>query len=103
MGGISFLAVLLVLEFLLYQNMAQPTSNSVLGYQSISSHPKAVEEAMPEEYPSNPVRVKRNLLAKRFQVVGYSSTLFTENDSSPSSSKKRVEQEKRRRLKLRRQ
>ena len=87
MGGISFLAVLLVLEFLLYQNMAQPTSSSVLGYQSISSHPKAVEEAMPEEYPSNPVRVKRKHLAKRFQVVGYSSTLFTENDSSPPAQK----------------
>ena len=89
MGGISFLAVLLVLEFLLYQNMAyQPAaSSSVLGYQSISSHPKAVEEAMPEEYPSNPVRVKRKHLAKRFQVVGYSSTLFTENDSSPPAQK----------------
>ena len=84
------MAVLLVLEFLLYQNMAyQPAaaSSSVLGYQSISSHPKAVEEAMPEEYPSNPVRVKRKHLAKRFQVVGYTSTLFTENNSSPPAQK----------------
>ena len=69
------MAALLVLEFLLYQHMT-PTPDSIqpalLRHQRISSPPNALEE----DYPTSPLRIKRKHVPKWFQVVFFSYTLI---------------------------
>ena len=73
-GGISLLAALLVLEFLLYLHMAPGLENVEpdlrLEHQRVSSATaNTFPETTPEQYLTRPLKFKRRKIKKRFKVA----------------------------------